>query len=81
MIIVADSSPLISFAITGKLDILSKIFTDIYIPQAVHDEITSWNKPYSKELKEFSKTRVKIVQNRLAVNMLRSNLDFGEAEA
>lgn len=80
MIIVADSSPLISFAIIRKLDILSKIFTDIYIPQAVYDEITLWNKPSSKALNEFSKSRVQIVQNRLAVNVLRNDLDLGEAE-
>lgn len=80
MNIVTDSSPLISFAIIGKLDYLSEIFADIFIPQAVYNEITRWNKPYSKALEGFSKNKMKIVQNKLAVNLLRSELDLGEAE-
>ena len=58
MIVVADSSPLISFAILGKLDALSQIFTEIYIPEAVYNEVSVWNKPYTDELKDFSQNSV-----------------------
>ncbi len=51
MIIVADSSPLISLAILNKLNILDKILKKIYIPTAVDNEIVQQNKPYSNELK------------------------------
>ena len=54
MIIIADSSPLISFAILNKLDILDQIFDDIYIPAAVYSEITQQDKPYSQKLKIFT---------------------------
>ena len=37
MIIVADASPLISFAILNKLEVLDKIFKDILIPIAVYE--------------------------------------------
>lgn len=80
MIVVADSSPLISFAILGKLDTLSQTFTGIYIPEAVYNEVSVWNKPYTTELKDFSQSRVRVVQNRLAVAMLSNDLDLGEAE-
>ena len=35
MIIVADSSPLISLAILQQLDLLNDLFDEIYIPDAV----------------------------------------------
>ena len=81
MIIVADSSPLISFAILNKLNILNQIFDEIFIPTAVYDEITKKNKPHSQQLKNFAINRVKQIQNRLAVQLLQKELDIGESEA
>jgi len=81
MIIVADSSPLISFAILDKLELLDKIFDDIKIPESVYDEITQNDKPYSKELKEFAINKTKKVKNKLAVQILQKDLDLGESEA
>jgi predicted nucleic acid-binding protein len=46
MIIVTDSSPLISLAILNELKLLSKLFTEIYIPEAVFNEITQSDKPF-----------------------------------
>jgi predicted nucleic acid-binding protein len=37
--IVADSGPLISFAVIGRLDILESIYNDIVIPPAVWQEL------------------------------------------
>ncbi len=51
MKIVADSSPLIGFAILDQLDLLTLIFSEIYIPQAVLAEVSIWNKPYSRQLR------------------------------
>ncbi len=81
MIIVSDSSPLISLAILRKLHLLEHFFSDIWIPKAVYDEIAQKGKPYSEELKRFSRNRVKEVQNALAVRLLLDELDIGEAEA
>jgi predicted nucleic acid-binding protein len=81
VIIVADSSPLISFAILKKLDILLELFEDILIPNAVFKEISSWHKPFSKELEAFSKQHVKKVQNTIAVSVISKDLDKGESEA
>ncbi|MGR0481130.1 MAG: DUF3368 domain-containing protein [Candidatus Electronema sp. V4] len=81
MIIVSDSSPLISLAILRKLHLLEHFFSDIWIPKAVYDEIAPKGKPYSEELKRFSRNRVKEVQNALAVRLLLDELDIGEAEA
>lgn len=81
MIIVADSSPLISFAVLDQLNLLSKIFDELYVPEAVYEEVVGWEKPYSNELKEFLEGKVKSVRNRLAMNVLSNELDTGEAEA
>ena len=81
MIIVSDSSPMTSLAILNKLNILDRIFDEIYIPNAVYEEITQQNKPHSKELKNFDTNRVKQIQNQLAVQLLEKNLDTGESEA
>lgn len=81
MIIVADASPLISFAILNKFDILDKVFYNILIPNAVYDEITQKNKPYTNELKSFAKDITKEAKNKLAVELLQKDLDFGESEA
>lgn len=80
MIIVADSSPLISFAILNLLDILPEIFEKIQIPQSVY-EITNWQKPFANQLKQFATDRVSVVQNKIAVEVLLKDLDLGESEA
>jgi uncharacterized protein len=81
MVIVSDSSPLISLAILRKLHLLDQLFDRIWIPKSVCDEISRKSKPYSEELKQFSANRIKEVQNVLAVRLLLKELDIGEAEA
>lgn len=81
MIIVADASPLIAFALLGKLDILNIIFDEIFIPEAVYREITHGDKPFGEELEKFTRKRIQKVANRLAVNVLCDELDEGESEA
>jgi predicted nucleic acid-binding protein len=44
MLIVADTGPLISLAVIGKLDLLNALFYRTVIPQAVWNEIESKKK-------------------------------------
>jgi predicted nucleic acid-binding protein len=81
MIIIADSSPLICFAILKKLELLPEVSEEILVPPAVFDEVGKVGKRHAKELRAFLKDRVRMPQNRLAVDMLRKDLDAGEAEA
>ena len=81
MIIVSDSSPLISFAILGILDILKKTTEKIVVPTAVYEEISIPQEPYSKEIAMFLKDKVIPVENRVAVKLLEKEVDPGEAEA
>lgn len=81
MRIVTNSSPLIAFAILGQLNLLTLIFTEIYVPQTVFIEVSAEGKSYSRELKVFSKGKVKSVKNTIAVQLLSKDVDLGEAEA
>ncbi|MBA7589522.1 hypothetical protein ES708_31607 [subsurface metagenome] len=81
MIVVADASPLISFAIIDKLDLLSEIFDEIIVPKAVYNEISIAGKPFSIALERFANDKVVEVKNKIAVNILLNKLDIGEAEA
>jgi uncharacterized protein len=80
MIIVSDSSPLLSFAILGMLDILNDIFENVIVPTAVYEETSVPNKPYSKEIKSFLKGKVIPVSDKIAVKLLEKEIDAGEAE-
>jgi len=81
MIIISDSSPLISLAIIDKLDLLESLYEEIYVPFAVYKEVTEDEKPFSKELKFFLENKVKNVSNKMAVDVLISDIGIGESEA
>lgn len=46
MVIVADSSPLICFAILDKLSVLDSIFDSLIVPEEVYNELVVPAKPY-----------------------------------
>ncbi len=75
--IIGDSSALVALSVMNRLDLLEKIFGEVYIPQAVYDEVTIPNKPESSKLKEFLLN--KIVKVDLTINKI--GLGRGELEA
>ena len=85
MLIVSDTTPIISLMKAELLDLLEKMFGDVYIPQAVYDELTS-NPNYPVEAKLVQNStfiKVGAVQNAQSVNklMCEAGLDLGECEA
>ena len=81
MIVISDSSPLISLSTIERMDLLEKLFKEIFVPKSVFEEVTKENKPYSNELKIFLINRVKHVKNKVAVKILLSDIGKGESEA
>jgi uncharacterized protein len=83
MIVVADSSPLISLCRIGKLDLLQQVFGKLLIPDAVWRELTD-AQPYKAGVEEISAAswiqRQSIVDLPL-VQLLRQDLGAGESEA
>ena len=85
MIVISDTTPILSLLKAGYLGLLEKLYENVLIPEAVYRELTE-NPAYLEEA-EFIKTMgffsVTAVENIKSVNILRSvtGLDAGESEA
>ena len=85
MIVVSDTTPLISLMKAARLEVLEKLYNEIMIPEAVYSELTT-NDKYAEEAEEIGECafiRVVAVGERKADEVLRkvSGLDLGESEA
>ena len=85
MLIVSDTTPIISLMKTNRLEILKELFSEIIIPEAVYSELTTNEKfpDEAAQIKEssFIKT-VKLADRRLIDIFQRATgLDLGESEA
>lgn len=85
MIVVSDTTPIISLLKAGHLELLRDLYGKVLIPKAVFRELTE-NPVYLKEsgiIKKSEFLEVSEAGNRKAVNVLRSvtGLDAGESEA
>ena len=84
MIVVSDATPIISLAKIGMLDILSKFYNEVVLPEAVFDEVCS-NPVFTDEAESVKNSefiRVEAVSNEQSVKILRAaGLDLGESEA
>lgn len=83
--VAVDSSCLIGLSQVKQLELLKELFSEIYIPDAVHNEIVVKGKGEagSEETKSAVKDGwilKKSVNDELAVNALTTNLGRGEAE-
>ena len=85
MIVVSDTTPLISLLKTGRLDTLEKLFGEVRIPDAVFEELTS-NPRYSDEaamIRSCPYIDIISVSDTDTVNQVlqEDGLDLGESEA
>jgi len=79
MIVVSNATPIITLASVGRIDIFKNFFDQIYIPQAVYDEIKSKKAFGYKEIDDnfFQTVDIKDI---FAQNLLLNDLDLGEAQ-
>ena len=79
MLLIADTSPLISLLVIDQLNLLDQLFEEYYLPKAVWDELNSHNEltDYADQLSSLS-LRVKEI-NTVYVPM--PGIDVGETEA
>ena len=85
MIVISDTTPIISLLKTGRLELLQKLFQVVYVPNAVYKELTE-NEIYFDEaqmVQECEFLFVEEVENKKSVSILRkfTGLDAGESEA
>ncbi len=85
MPVISNTSPLLNLAIINQLHLVREQFGEIIIPNAVLKELRiNENIPGSPQLREAYKAswvKVKPVENEAFVQLLRRELDEGEAEA
>ena len=83
MKIISDSSPLINMACIGRLDLLKQLYGQLFVPEAVQNEIVIVGKgqPGADEIESAKWIKMKSVQDRSQVHALEQELDAGESEA
>lgn len=85
MIVVSDTTPIISLLKIGQLNLLEKLFQRVMIPEAVYYELTSDGR-FQSEAEQIQDSvfieKVKVTQTKY-VELLRraTGLDIGESEA
>lgn len=85
MIVVSDTTPIISLMKAGQLTLLQKLFDIVYIPEVVYQELTM-NETFPEEVRMVQECEfllVEGVENGKSVTILRNftGLDAGESEA
>lgn len=85
MIVVSDTTPVISLMKAGQLELLRQLFGVVYIPEAVYRELTD-NEAFSEEVRMVQECEflyVQKVDNGKSVAILQNftGLDAGESEA
>ena len=84
MAVVSDSSPLINLYLIGRFSVLTKLYSSLYIPEAVWKEITETTKEgatFFKQQKEKGFLKVITIPSSSLLRLLLLQLDNGEAEA
>jgi len=85
MIVISDTTPIISLIKIQKLDLLQKLFGEILIPEAVFRELTTNNLfcDESEIVKKCEFLKVVSVQNKKSLEVLQkiTGLDDGESES
>lgn len=83
MIVVSNSTILIGLVKIGKLDLLPKLFSKIYIPEEIYRELVEKGKRKSgsDRIKKAKWIEAMPVKDKTQVNLLMFSLEKGEAEA
>ena len=83
MIVVSDTSPLLSLTLVGQLDLLRQLYGSIVIPAAVRDELIVGGAAYGdgEEVIQQAWISVRPVDNPIVLKLLQRELDRGESEA
>ena len=85
MIVVSDTTPLISLMKASRLELLATLFHEVLIPEAVFSELTANPRSQAEadQIRKAPYIKVVSVSEQKAVDVLRrsSGLDLGESEA
>jgi predicted nucleic acid-binding protein len=81
-IAIVNTSPIVYLSSINQLSLIKKLFNEIYIPDAVKQEVLSGgrNSFGVKEIKTEKWLKTKKIKNKLAKEYLLTEIDDGEAE-
>ncbi len=78
-VVIADTGALISLVHVGKVDLIEKVFGELYIAQAVWEELNDYENPFfEKSLLKELKNKVVAIKGSNHLNMI---MDYGESES
>lgn len=81
MIVVSNSGPLIALSRINRLELLKHLFRKVYISKETYNEVVVKDKVGSKHIEKAEWINVKSIKDKSSVNILRIDLDKGEAES
>jgi uncharacterized protein len=81
MIVVSDTSPILSLALIGRLELLHGLYDTIVIPEAVRSEIVSTDQGGAREVAQADWIIIRSIVPDVILKLLRREVDRGEAEA
>ncbi len=79
MLVVANTTPIISLSFVGKLSILKDLFGEVLISEAVYNELKA-KKRYGYDEIEIDFIKVEVITGIIYRDFLLNQLDLGEAE-
>ena len=85
MIVVSDTTPLLTLFKIGRIDVLNKLYNSVHIPFAVFEELTR-NTEYPEEAEcirscPFLEVHSDLSADRVSLLQRATGLDLGESEA
>lgn len=82
MIVVSDSSPLVTLSKLAYIDLLRLLFTRIYVSQEVHDEVvvSGAGLPGAEEVRASAWIEVQTLKNRAELTALQERYGLGTGE-
>jgi len=81
MIVVSDTSPILSLALIERLDLLRELYGSIVIPQAVRQEIMVTDHSGVREVAQADWIITRPIEPDVVLKLLQREVDRGEAEA
>lgn len=80
-IVISDTSPIRAFSNLGLVDVLGKLFGEVYVPIVVAKELLHPKRGVPVDVAQLAFVRVRVPSDFQLVDTLRQTLDWGEAEA
>jgi len=81
MIVVSDTSPILSLTLIGQLDLLREIYGSIVIPEAVRQELMVTDHSGTQEVAQADWIITRPINPDVILKLLQREVDRGEAEA